>query len=84
MRGSGFRLDREGSKGVFVVSFHQKKPFLINDIDEIKDTLTARSFEFAKKIGAKSFICCPIVYEDESIGILAVDNIQTKKPLLAK
>ena len=82
MQGSGFRLDREESKGVFVVSFHEKKPFLINDIGEIKDSLTSRSLEFAKKIGAKSFICCPIIYEDESIGVLAVDNIQTKKPLL--
>ncbi len=82
MRGSGFRLDREDSKGVFVVSFREKKPFLVNDIDELKDSLTDRSFEFAQKIGAKSFICCPIIYEDESIGILAVDNIETKKPLL--
>jgi HD-GYP domain-containing protein (c-di-GMP phosphodiesterase class II) len=82
MRGSGFSLDKEGSRGVFVVSFHEKKPFLINDIDEIKNSLTSRSLEFAKKLGAKSFICCPIIYEDESIGVLAVDNIQTKKPLL--
>ena len=82
MQGSGFRLDREDSRGVFVVSFHEKKPFLVNDIDEIKDSLTERSLEFAKRIGAKSFICCPIVYEDESIGVLAVDNIKTKKPLL--
>jgi hypothetical protein len=68
LHGSGFRLDREDSKGVFVVSYREKKPFLVNDIDELKDTLTDRSFEFAQKIGAKSFICCPIIYEEESIG----------------
>ena len=78
----GFNLKKIDSRGVFVVSFREKKPFLVNDIDEIKDVLTSRSFEFAKKIGVKSFICCPIVYEDKSIGILAVDNIKTKKPLL--
>jgi HD-GYP domain-containing protein (c-di-GMP phosphodiesterase class II) len=82
MLSKGFRLDREDSKGVFVVSFREKKPLLVNDIDEIKDSLTNRSLEFARQIGAKSFICCPIIYEDESIGILAVDNIKTKKPLL--
>ncbi len=82
MLGRGFHLDRRDSKGVFVVCFNEKKPFLVNDLDEIKDSLTARSFEFAKKIGAKSFICCPIVYEDESIGVLAVDNIKSKKTLL--
>ena len=67
---------------MFVVCFHEKKPFLVNDLDEIKGSITARSFDFAKKIGAKSFICCPIVYENESIGVLAVDNIKTKAPLL--
>ena len=82
MLGSGFHLDRKDSKGVFVVCFHEKKPFLVNDLDEIKGSITARSFDFAKKIGAKSFICCPIVYENESIGVLAVDNIKTKAPLL--
>ena len=79
---SGFNLTKNDSKGVFVVSFREKKPFLVNDIGNIKDSLTARSFEFAKMIGVKSFLCCPIIYENESIGVLAVDNIETKKPLL--
>ena len=35
-----------------------------------------------KKMGSKSFICCPIVQGEESMGILAVDNVKTKKQLL--
>lgn len=81
LRNTGFHLDRSESKGVFVISFRNQKPFLINNIDEIKDTLTARTMEFARKMNVKSFICCPIIYEDESIGILAVDNLRTKRPL---
>lgn len=76
-----FSLNKPESKGVFVISFKEKKPFLINDINEIVGDLSAQSYEFAKKLGTKSFICCPIVYEDESMGILAVDNIKTKRPL---
>ncbi len=30
----------------------------------------------------KSFLCCPIIYEDEPIGVLAVDNKSTKRPFL--
>jgi len=32
-------------------------------------------------MGAQSLICVPIVYENESMGVLAVDNINSKKPL---
>jgi HD-GYP domain-containing protein (c-di-GMP phosphodiesterase class II) len=81
---SGFHLDKKESKGAFVQSFFKKKPFLVNDIDEIKDSITRRSLNFAQKLGVKSFICCPIVYENESLGVLAVDNVETKKPLLQR
>ena len=82
LRNASFHLDNPKSKGVFVVSFRDQKPFIINDINEIKDTLSHHSLEFAKTIGVKSFICCPIIYEKESLGILAVDNIKTKRPLI--
>ena len=84
LSGTWFHLDKIKSKGVFVQSFHQKKPFLVNDIDEIKDSITKRSFNFAQRLGVKSFLCCPIIYEDESLGVLAVDNVQTKKAFLQR
>jgi putative nucleotidyltransferase with HDIG domain len=77
-----FHLDNPGSKGIFVISFKEQKPFLVNDIHEFQGTLSQRSFSFAQKMGAKSFICCPIVCDNESIGILAVDNIRTKRLLV--
>ncbi|MBP1728479.1 MAG: metal dependent phosphohydrolase [Deltaproteobacteria bacterium] len=77
-----FHLDRPDSTGIFIVSFREQRPFLINDIHEIEGTLSPRSLEFAKWIGVKSFICCPIICDGISIGILAVDNIKSKRPLL--
>ena len=77
-----FHLDREGSRGVFVICHKERRPFLVNDIDEISNELSARSLEFAKKMGSKSFICCPIIFENESLGVVAVDNIRTKRPLI--
>jgi len=84
MMSSGFNLDREDSRGVFVTCYHQQKPILVNNIDEIKNDLSARSLEFAKAMGVKSFICCPIVYENDSIGVLAVDNLKSKRKLLQR
>jgi len=77
-----FHLDNPDSKGVFVVSFKEKKPQLINDINKFQETMSNRSSSFARKMGAKSFICCPIICDNESIGILAVDNIRSKRLLV--
>ncbi|MBU6391755.1 MAG: HD domain-containing protein, partial [Planctomycetes bacterium] len=82
LKNTSFHLDRPESKGVFVVSFREQEPFLINDVHDIETVLSPHSLEFAKKMGTKSFICCPIIHEGKSLGILAVDNINTKKPLI--
>ncbi|MFC1837754.1 HD-GYP domain-containing protein [Thermodesulfobacteriota bacterium] len=84
MMSSGFHLDRKESKGVFILCFNLQRPYLVNDLSEIEESLTRRSLDFAKRMGVKSFICCPIIYEDESLGVLAVDNIKTKTPLLQR
>ncbi len=76
-----FHLDKPESKGTFVEAFRDQKNILINDITEIKKKLSKRSLAFAKKMGAQSLICVPIVFEKESLGILAVDNIMSKRPL---
>ncbi len=79
-----FHLDNPHSQGVFVVSFREQRPVLLNDLDELKGQLSPRSYDFARKMGAKSFICCPIVFENVSLGILVVDNLTTKSPLLER
>jgi len=82
LRRLSFHLDNPSSKGAFVVSFHEKKPFLINDINQIQDDLSERSIHFARQMGGQAFICCPIICDEESIGILAVDNIRSKRLLV--
>ena len=76
-----FHLDNPESRGVFVLSFHEQKPFLVNDIDEIKGDISEKSLEFLKRTGSKSFVCCPIIYEKDSLGVLVVDNIGKKREL---
>ncbi len=76
-----FRLDNPDAKGIFIQTFHQQRAILVDDLDMLWDSFSERSQKFASKIGSKSLICLPIVYERNSIGILAVDNIITKRPL---
>ena len=73
---------RPDSTGVFTVCFRERRPFLINDLDEIAEKLSSRSLDFAKQMGAKAFICVPIVSSNETLGVLALDNVVTKRPLL--
>ena len=77
-----FHLNREASKGIFVISYREQKPFLINDINAIEENLSARSIQVLKSLGTRAFICCPIIHDGESIGILAVDNLRSKEVLV--
>lgn len=81
IKSAEFHLDNPQSRGHFVVSFREQKSFLVNDLEEVKDIFSKRSLDFAKALGVKSFICVPIVYEGQSEGILAVDNIKSKRSL---
>jgi PAS domain S-box-containing protein len=76
-----FHLDNPESKGVFVLSFKEQKPFLINDIAEIEEAFSKRSLQLAEQMGVRALICVPIVYEKKSLGILAVDNTKSKRVL---
>ncbi len=82
MRQAVFHLDNPDSQGVFVRCHRERRSFLVNDITDIENNLSRHSLKFLKKIGSKSFICCPILYEDECLGILAVDNVSSKRPLV--
>ncbi|MBM4271091.1 MAG: PAS domain S-box protein [Deltaproteobacteria bacterium] len=79
LSGIEFHLDNPLSRGPLKEAFQQQKPILVDDVTKIEDTLSQRSRDFAKRMGAKSFICVPIVFERESLGVLLVDNVRSKK-----
>jgi len=80
-KGLSFHLDNPESKGHFVLAFKQQRPFLVNNLQEIENSFSTKSYEIAKAMGIRSFICVPIVYEGRSEGILAVDNVRSKRML---
>ncbi len=76
-----FHLDNPQSKGVAVEAFRKQETYLINDVTEIAKNISSRSLEFIHRLEIQSFICVPIVYKDESMGILFVDTPKAKRKL---
>ena len=76
-----FHLDNPLSRGAAVEAFRKQKPILVNDISEIENDLSPKSIDFVRAMGSQSFICVPIVYKGESMGVMMVDNVQSKEPL---
>lgn len=76
-----FRLDHPEAKGIFINVFNSQRPALVDDIGVLRSSFSPKSQKLVDRIGSKSLICLPIVHEDISLGILAVDNIVTKRPL---
>lgn len=80
--GASFKLDNPESHGVFVKAFNEQVPYLVDDFAEFERRHTPQSIQLAKALGVKSFVCCPIICDGESIGVLAVDNLRSERPLL--
>lgn len=76
-----FHLDNPRSKGMAVVAFKSQKPILVNSLSDVEKDLSPKSLEFIRAMGIQSFICVPIIYRGESMGVLMVDNVQTKREL---
>jgi PAS domain S-box-containing protein len=76
-----FRLTNPHSKGLFTQTFHAQKPFIVHDIDELKDRFSERSQRLITQFKSHSLVCVPIVYEKKSLGILVVDNKISNKKL---
>ncbi len=82
VRAARFSLYKPDSRGVFVLCFRERRPFLVNDVSVIESEISPHSLDFLRRLGSKSFICCPILFEEQCLGVLAVDNLQSKRPLL--
>lgn len=79
-----FQLELSGSKSEGVRSLlEDHNPLLINDIHANHDGFSIQLSDFFTRTGTQSAICCPIVSEGKSIGLLMVDNVTQKRKLMA-
>jgi PAS domain S-box-containing protein len=73
-----FDLRHPDSKGIFVRAFHDQKHMIVEDIKDNEPSLSPKSQKVAHDLGVRSILCVPIVYKQKSLGILAVDNVNSK------
>lgn len=73
-------LHDQDQDNIFITLFNRQKPVLINDVHQIADIQEKEIADFLKQLESRSFISCPITYEDDTLGLLCVDNKSLKKP----
>ena len=67
--------------GLAVESFKKQAPYMVSNTEDVAKKLSPKSLEFLRRAGTQSFICVPIIFKKESLGILLVDNLTSKRPL---
>jgi len=76
-----FNLRSGNNDGLLINVVKRKTPLYVRNVDEQMVKLSARSQEFVKSLGVKSFIAVPIVFENKVFGIIAVDDYLSDKYL---
>ena len=76
-----FNLDNPDSKGLFTRTFFDQEPLIVQDINDLKDQYSERSQRLINQFRPHALVCVPIIYEKESLGVLAVDNNVTRRKL---
>jgi methyl-accepting chemotaxis protein len=72
----------DSSIGVISKCFHERKVFLIDDISRYTDDYHLKSpHNSLSPLRSKSFILCPIVVKNETVGIFAIDNKNSRRAL---
>jgi len=77
-----FNIDDKEPAEALVQSFKSNKPFVAHCPSEIKKNFSIKNgTKFTDKMGIESFICVPIAYKAEPLGLLFVENISLKREL---
>jgi two-component system, NtrC family, C4-dicarboxylate transport sensor histidine kinase DctB len=77
-------LTGEPGPDVYLATFLEQRPFLVNDLDKARGVQGMQELACSKATGTRAFICCPIVSETLSLGVLAVESVRTRRPLVER
>lgn len=79
---SGVTLPLNASIGVIYKSFSERKVFLIDDISRFPDDYNLKApYNNLPPLRSRSFILCPIVVKDVSVGLFGIDNKNSHRAL---
>jgi HD-GYP domain-containing protein (c-di-GMP phosphodiesterase class II) len=80
LRQRAFPLDDPFSPWIFRQCYKEQKP-IVRDAQGTRTPVTGQDLAFLPTVASRSFICCPILFEKETLGILVVDHLKKKRPL---
>lgn len=78
------KLKNRPVNALFADVFVNGKPVLFNSLEDAKKKVAPLIFELLKKIGVGAIVCCPVLYEDEALGVMVMASAVGKKPLLQR
>ena len=81
LKNNDYDLTHQGAEGILTECFNTQKPFMVNDVAEIESNIIDKYSAHLELNDIKSFICVPITFKKESLGLLAVGNLISKKQL---
>jgi PAS domain S-box-containing protein len=69
------------SRDPYTVTFRERKPFFVDDVSNNTEPFSdgRQGLHMFPDTGA--FICVPIIFEDQALGVLSVDRATTSTPL---
>jgi len=76
-----FNLLSKNSDGFLINAVNTKTPIYVRNVCDQLSKLSKRSQAFVKKLGVKSFIAVPVVFESQTFGVIAVDEYSSDKYL---
>nr|WP_226377611.1 GAF domain-containing protein [Citrifermentans bremense] len=77
-----FPLENREQGDVYLECFRGQRPFLVNELSS--GSVGENTLACAHMSGTRAFICCPIVADGASLGVLTVENVQLKRPLVER
>jgi two-component system, NtrC family, C4-dicarboxylate transport sensor histidine kinase DctB len=83
LRAMPWRLDGDGDQDVYLSSFLGQHPFLVNEPGRA-ETGATQPPACSRLSRPRAFICCPIICEEVSLGVLAVESVKPGKPLVER
>ncbi len=69
-----FNLENSDGEGNIIRAFNEQKPFWVKNVAEIGKELSRKRRSLIRQMGVRSFVCVPLVYEKEALGVLVVEN----------
>lgn len=78
LRQTGFDLANPDAQNLFVVTFKTQRPLLAKKSNAANTIFTPKVNKIFEKIGLEETVCVPLVYENQALGILAVDDLVSK------